>query len=857
MNTPKEAEGPLLDLVSRVADGDEPNWTQALEETPDPADRRVIESLRVIGALARASRQEESQTPQPSQDPGSSEGPTLHPGQRLGPYEVIERIGLGGMGEVYRARQTQLDREVAIKTLPWRAQVSLDSRRRFEREARLAASLSHRNIVAIHDFCEHDGIAFVVQEFLEGSSWRSLLRSSGPREVKTIIRMIGDAAAGVAAAHAVGLIHRDIKPDNLLETASGETKVVDFGLARALPSATAPDPEMSASRSSSLFGTPTYSAPECLRGEPADQRSDVFALACSAYELVTGSSPFRRENAGDTIVALLKEAPTPLGAVVSGVPATLAGLIDLGLSKDPARRPKADDLMNAARAAVPLVAGPLRRVVPAKPWTRLALLAAVLLLALAAAWYGTRTADRAPLSIAVTSFDTSSLPRDLEYVGVALGEALNRSLSHSARLAVVSRFLIGQPKKADPLATGRTLGAERVVSGALTSERAGLTATVRILRTDTGAREWEAQVTGSAADLPAFEAAVGEKVREALDVRGPDGKTAPATARAFNPEALRLCAEARYNWFRRTPKELFRSIDLFTRALTLEPDLALAHAGLSRSYVDMAIYVNGVSSRETRVVARRAALRALEIDPNFASGLTALGDVESGEWNKVRAHELYQRAMSLDPTNPDAYVGDAIDVLMPLGRFKEARELLRRGLGYDVSSLLREALGRISYFERDYTRAHREFSEILDVDPEFVSARYRLGQVLVAQGQLQKALIELRTADRQTNGLPKGRALLSYALAAAGQREEAEATLRGIIEQRETEYVPASLIALAYTGLGQPDRAFEWLHTGCIERAEWMHHAAIEPMLDPLRKDPRFEGVLRCVGLVPPPAIGP
>ena len=742
MSEPGEAGGPLTDLVSRLADGEEPDWTNALEETPDPDDRRVIESLRVIGALARASRQEEPATPEALDGPGTSEGPTLRPGQRLGPYEVIERIGLGGMGEVYRARQTQLGRQVAIKTLPWRAQVSLDSRRRFEREARLAASLSHRNIVAIHDLCEHDGIAFVVQEFLEGSSWRGVLTAAGNRDLKTTVRMIGDAAAGLAAAHAVGLIHRDIKPDNLLETSSTETKVVDFGLARVLPSSMNPDPEFSTNHTGSLFGTPSYSAPECLRGEAADQRSDVFALACSAYELLTGSNPFRRENAGDTIVALLKESPAPLGEVVGGLPQSFMRVIDLGLSKDPVQRPSASEIERVARSVAPALDGPVLRVPPAKRrgWvTFAAALLALLGLLSGEGWLLNRGADQDPRSIAVTSIDTSGLPKGIEYVGVALGEALNRSLSQSSELEVVSRFLIGQPRNAEPLTTGRALGASRIVAGTLASEGVGLVATMRVVRTDTGAREWEGRVAGSVADLPGFEAAVSRAVRAALQVEGPRAPQSASAPKTWNPEAIRLCAEARYNWFRRTPKELFKAIDLYSRALTLEPDLALAHAGLSRSYVDMAIYVNGVSSRETRVVARRAAERALAIDPQLPSAITALGDVEAGEWNKVRAHQLYLRAMALDPTDPDGYIGDSIDVLMPLGRFKEARELLRRGLGFDVSSLFREALGRISYFERDYARAFREFSEVLDGDPAFVSARYRQndGPGAVAAGRIE------------------------------------------------------------------------------------------------------------------------
>ncbi len=840
----------LRDLAARVADGEEPDWSRELEEATEPSDRKVIEALRLVGDLARASRGEGS-VPDNSllQAPRalpSGHGPTLRPGQALGPYEVVGRIGAGGMGEVYRARQTRLGRDVAIKTLPWHSQLSLDARRRFEREARLSASLAHRNVVAVHDYCEQDGIAFVVAEFLDGVSWRTMIQDSPGATPPDALRMVRDAALGVAAAHDVGLIHRDLKPENLFETRSGETKVLDFGLARLLePLPNSPEGE--APSSGVGLGTPAYTAPECLRGGPADRRSDVFSLACSAYELLTGANPFHRANTGDTIVALLKERPESLSRTLVGVPQGLASVIERGLSKRPEDRPSAEEIARAATAAAQPGEARIRRISGVKAGSHRSKLAVAALLALALAGGGYITLR--PVPVAVVLFDSSKLNGDLGYVGVAMSERLNERLSNARGLNVLSRLLIAQHPGSDPRVIGRNLGARRVITGDLTQTATGLVANVLVIDVPSGRTEWAGAFEGSTAALPEFEERIVAGVTAALGVHVPER----AAITANRSEAYRLYAEGRYYWSRRTPNELYKAINLFTHALSLEPDHALALAGLSRAYVDLAYYVPSVSSRETRVVARRAAERSLRLDPNLVRGITALADVEAAAWNRDQAHGLYQRAMAIDPTDPDAYLGEADDVLLPRGRFREARAVLERGLGLDVSSLARESLARISYYERDFDRALGEFGGVLETDPSFVSARYRLGQVLLAKGQAEKALTPLWEADRQTGGLAKGRALIVYALAAAGRPEEGKRLLEDLLKERERTYVSATLIALAHTGLGQTDSAFEWLRRGCEEHAEWMHLVAVEPLLDPLRKDSRFAEILKCVGLESPP----
>ncbi len=860
MSSPDRETEKLGDLVARIADGEEPDWSQALEEG-DPSDRKVIESLRVIGELARANRRA---SPSPDQrspgglpldacpDVGYQDGPILHEGQRLGPYEIMGRIGTGGMGEVYRARQTQLGREVAVKTLPWRSQVCPEARRRFEREAQLSASLAHRNVVAVHDFCEHDGIAFVVEELLDGTSWRSIIRNHAGATAPDAPRMIADAASGVAAAHEAGLIHRDLKPENLFETRSGETKVLDFGMARLIePLPNSPDG--GAPSSGVGLGTPTYTAPECLRGASADRRSDVFALACSAYELLAGANPFRRANTGDTIVALLREAPEPLTRDLVGVSPGLAVVIERGLSKQPESRPTAAEIAEAASASFRPGGARTRQLGKTGQHNLRALVfvAAVIAgVAIAGAAYVTLR----PVPIAVVMIDSSAVDRDLAYVGVAVSERLNEELSQASGVTVLSRLLIGQHSPSDPRAAGRDLGARRVIAGQLTEtrDRAALVADIRIIDVPSGQAEWERRFEGSAAELPGFEERIVTEVARGLGVSLPASTQRSVPAPAINPEAHRLYAEGRYYWSRRTPNELYRAINLFTHALSLEPDYALALAGLSRAYVDLTYYVPGVSAKETRLVARRAAERSLALDPGLVRGITALGDVEAADGHRALADTLYRRAMALDPTDPDAYLGEADDVLLPQGRFQEARRVLEKGLGLDVSSLARESLGRISYYERDFDRALGEFTEVLETDPDFVSARYRIGQVLLAKGQAESALIPLREADRQTRGLAKGRAVIVYALAAAGRPQEAEGALADLLKEQEKNYVSPTLIALAYTGLGQTNKAFEWLQRGCDQHAEWMHLVAVEPLLDPLRKDRRFMAILKCAALETP-----
>ncbi|MBK5255926.1 MAG: protein kinase, partial [Vicinamibacteria bacterium] len=761
----------------------------------------------------------EEESPQPllpnSPAPESphNAGPSLRIGQCLGPYEIIDQVGAGGMGEVYRAHQTQLGRDVAIKTLPWRSQISPDARRRFEREAQLSASLAHRNVVAVHDFCEADGIAFVVEELLDGTSWRSIIRNHAGVTAPDAARMIADAASGVAAAHAAGLVHRDLKPENLFETRAGETKVLDFGLARLLDP-TPSSPEGGTPSSGVVLGTPTYTAPECLRGGPADRRSDVFALACSAYELLAGANPFRRANTGDTIVALLKETPEPLARNLAGLPQALAAVIERGLSKQPEDRPTADDIAREALAAAREGPSQIRQLTKAERRNPLlfGLVAAVVVgLALAFVAY----LRFRPVPVAVILFDSSGLDAELRYVGTAISERLNERLSKASGLAVLTRLGIGQSPVSDARVAARHLGARRVITGKLTLVQAALVADVQILDVSSGERQWERKFGGSIGDLREFEDRIANGVATALGVSLPGNPPGRVPLAAIDPEAHRLYAEGRYYWFRRTPNDLYKAINLFTHALSLDPDYALAHAGLSRAYGELSYNVPGVSSKETKVVARRSAERSLALDPNLVGGIIALADVEGAAWNRDLAHDLYKRAMALDPTDSDAYLGEAADVLVPRGRFREARAVLRKGLGLDVSSLARESLARISYYERDFDRALREFSEVLETDPRFVFARYRVGQVLLAKGEPEKALAPLWEADKQAGGLAKGRAVIVYALASAGRLKEAGELLADLLKEREKNYVSATLIALAQTGLGQKDAAFDWLQQGC------------------------------------------
>jgi serine/threonine protein kinase/tetratricopeptide (TPR) repeat protein/TolB-like protein len=838
----------LLRLAERVSDGDEPDWDSALQGS-DVLERRLVDALRLVAGLAEVHR---SLPDSPLRLPT----PALTPGRRLGPYEVLAPIGRGGMGEVYRARHARLHRDVALKLLPWAGQLLPEAAARLEREARLAASLSHRNVVTVHDFCDYDGFVFAVFELVEGPTVRQILRERGSLPWRDAVRIVSGVAEGLAAAHAAGLVHRDIKPENLVLSASGDVKILDFGLAR--PAESQVVHVDSLNDSGTLRGTLAYMAPEQLRGRPAAPASDVFALGCVLHELLTGENPFQRLSPGDTLLAILSASTPSLRERGGEVPDEVERLLRACLDKDSERRPSsALELAGAlSRLARDEPAGPL--LPPAsRPVSRIRQrplawlggggLAFVLVLG-CLAWWKTK-----PITVAVLPFAGGD---DLTYLAEGLADGLANRITHlssNRSVRVVPRTVASHAARdlsGDPRDTGRRLGVDLVLTGRLAFRGDSLATQVELIDVDTGVQRWGQTFLGKTSEMLTIEEAAATSLRQTLGLSSP-GPGPTRRRYTDDREAHLFYLEGRYNWSRRSPTSIQLALDLYRRSIERDPAFALAYSGLADVLISMSIYVPGVDPRPRREEARRAALRAVALAPDLAEAQASLAEVlASADWDWDGAEARFQKAIELDPDYPLACHSYALTVLLAKARLSESRRFLERAHQLDPTLMPNnEALGRIDYFERDYDAALAYWRSFLKTEDHNPNALWRIAQALVAKGAYEEALPALAEAEAVTGPIPKGRALFGYAYGMMGRPADARSVLAELLAQRRRGYVPPTLLALVHTGLGERDKAIEWLRKGCEERADWMELLRIEPLVDSLRTHPRFPEILACARL--------
>jgi eukaryotic-like serine/threonine-protein kinase len=565
-------------------------------------------------------------------------------GTRLGPYEILAPLGAGGMGEVYRARDTRLGREVAVKVLPEALSSDPERLARFEREARAVSSLNHPNVLAIHDVGAHAGVSYVVFELLEGQTLRERLlaeRIPVGRAVDYGIQL----ARGLAAAHDKGIVHRDLKPENVFLTVDGQLKILDFGLARRVAPAADADSTAAPTRTAAtepgvVMGTPGYMSPEQIRGQPADQRSDAFSLGAVLYEMLTGERAFRGASAADTLSAILREHPPPPSSRRPEVTPALDRVVARCLEKNPAERfQSARDLAyalqeSAQHSTLPSVAARSARV-RAPLWASIAAGALVLLAALFATNAGglrDRLLSRgAPLriqSLAVLPLDNFSHDPEQEYFADGITEELITNLAQIGSVRVASRTSAMRYKgtrKSVP-EIGRELGVDGVLEGSV--QRAGnrVRISAQLIEAATDRHLWASSYERDLSDVLSLQAEVARAIAGEIGVRlTPQERLRLADRKAVDPEAYDSYLKGRYYLYRKTPADTRRSLDYFERAAAKQPDYALAYGGIAESYGQMAGSADDVlSPREAYPKAKAAAKRALEIDPTLGEAYVSL-----------------------------------------------------------------------------------------------------------------------------------------------------------------------------------------------------------------------------------------
>ena len=795
---------------------------------------------------------------------------TLSTGSRLGPYEVIAPLGAGGMGEVYRARDTRLGREVAVKVLPAAFSADADRLRRFEREALAASSLNHPNILTVHDIGVHEGAPYVVSELLEGETLREAIEGSGlspRRAAEYAIQM----AQGLAAAHEKGIVHRDLKPENVFVTRDGRVKILDFGLARRTSPATEPGGETkaptvtSATEPGVVMGTAGYMSPEQVKGRPADPRSDIFSFGAVLYEMLAGRRAFRGESAAETMSAILKEEPAAISIARPDVHPAFERIVRRCLEKAPDQRfQSARDLAFALSetATAPTAAPPSRQLSPSKRKLAFAVAGAILAIGLGAAILAVRaggTSARAlaraghPIaSLAVLPLQNLSKDPEQEYFSDGMTDELITKLARIGALRVISRTSVMSYKgtKKPLTAVARELGVDAVIEGSVLRSGDKVRITAQLIHGATDRHLWAESYQRDLRDVLSMQSEVARAIAGEIAAKlTPQEEKRLAAARPVTPEAHELYLKGRYELNKQTEASLRKAIDDFRKAIEKDPGFAPAYAGLADSY--SFLRSTYAAPKDVMPQAREAARRALELDDTLAEAHVSMGlTLFFYDFDWAGAEKELRRAIELNPNLADAHDAYAT-FLAGMNRSAEAVAEIERARRLDpLSLLILSDAAWVYYCMRQYDRAIEESRKAIELDPNFWPGHAFLGLAYEKTGRFAEAVEELEKA-RRLDDSPTIYELLGGAYAAWGKKEEARKVLAELTERSSRRYVCPYEVATIFAGLGEKDAAFEWLDKAVDARADCIPWLKPDPKVDPLRSDPRYAALLRRIGLPP------
>jgi len=785
-------------------------------------------------------------------------------GYRLGPYEIAVPIGSGGMGDVYKARDTRLERDVAVKVLPTDLAASPDRRRRFEREARAASALNHPNIVAVYDIGSQDGVAFIVTELLEGQSLAERV-TQGPLPVRKALECAAQTARGLEAAHGRGIVHRDLKPANLFLTSQGQIKILDFGIAKPTredrEESQRDGDETSPTGPGLVIGTAGYMSPEQVRGEPVDGRSDQFSLGCVLYELLTGHAPFRRPTDPQTMAAVLETEPPPLTHVNVRVPRPVAWIVERCLAKDPHDRYSATaDLARDLELTLSRLSEPSALVgvgdrQPTIGLWRPLLLLSLGILAAAALWAWRSLVHEPgrpakPAMLAVLPFENLSGNPNEEYFSDGLTEELITQLCRLQpdRLGVIARTSTMPYKKTQKHADeiGRELHVDYLLEGSARREAERVRISVQLIRVSDQTHVWAESYQRDVRDILELQSQVSTAVAREISVQlSAQGRAVLAATRPVAPRAHELYLRGRHHWNKRTEEELRKSIEYFQKAIEEDPAYAASYAALADAYIVMGNW-GLLAPKEAYPRAKAAATQALGIDGGLAEARIARAyATHLFDWNPAEAEKEFKQALETNPNYAAGHQWYAVH-LASVGRFDAAIAEIKRAQELDpLSLIIGDVAGWILSLARRCDPAIAEFRKAVELDPGFYPTHYDLGVAYAECGMPNEALEEMEKAGSISGDTPRTLSGLAYVNAMAGRNVKARKLLDRLIELSKRRYVPAFDIAVVYAALGEKDLAFDSLNVAYEDRHPWLIMLAVSPKVDRLRPDPRFQALVR------------
>ena len=765
-------------------------------------------------------------------------------GQSFGPYQINARSGFGGMGEVYMAQDSRLQRRVALKMLPDYFSIDDERVRRFQQEARAISALNHPNIVTIYEIGQIDARHFIATEFIEGDTLRQRITKT-QMKIGEVLDVATQIAGALSAAHQARIVHRDIKPENIILRPDGVVKVLDFGIAK-LTEQKGDDPEAETliqTQQGMVIGTAQYMSPEQARGLKVDTRSDIFSLGIVIYEMLTGRVPFAGQTMTDVLASILMVEPPPPSQSAGGVPDELQRIVQNALQKDKDKRYQtAGGLLNdlkVLKQRLDSEFGPERSNLRLKTTS-------------------TRRPRRsaktkAIKSLAVLPLINVSDDPNMEYFSDGVTESIINALSQLPNLRVVARSTVFRYKgqETDPKEVGQQLGVRAVLTGRVRQTGDGLMIAAELIDVTNDSHLWGEHYSRKLSDIFAVQEEIAKEISENLRLKLTPAEQKRLTMRSTeSAEAYQLYLKGRFFWNKRTQETLRQAIGYFQQAIEKDPTYAAAYAGISDCNTVLVVR-HGMSSAEGLPRAKAAAMKALEIDNTLAEAHTSLAHAMLHNWEWAEAEREFHRALELNPGDATA-LNFFAEYLLAVDRIDEAIDEIKKAQEIDpLSLIINTIVAWAFYFAGQYDEAIIQGHNALEIDPSFPWAHYRLGQAFEGKEMFAQALAELEKAKQLYPGNNEISAALAHAYAVSGSKTKAQQILHELQEEWDRGSCSAYDIALIHAGLGENDQALHWLEKACQEHDGAIIHLKADPRLHCLHSDSRFTEVVRRLGLQP------